>query len=137
MICVTNTEVIKMCNKQLFYEKIILLANVWQIIIMCPISSSSRETSPVLAEGEERRDYYGNEDAANQATDNGEVLSCVSYLAFCILYFIFFIWRNFRFFHICPWYKSKISPHDNFSPHISFVIFATNMRYGIREYRAT
>ena len=34
-----------------------------------------RETSPVLAEGEERRDYYGNEENANQASnDRGEQL---------------------------------------------------------------
>ena len=37
--------------------------------------------------------------------------------------------RNFRFLHICHAYKFEISPHDNFSPHISYVIYVTNMRY--------
>ena len=51
------------------------------------------ETSPVLAADEERRDYYGNEEAANQANDRGEFLSCIFaffILCFicCILYFV-------------------------------------------------
>ena len=50
------------------YSRKVLFGNIlWPIFF-------PRETSPVLAEGEERRDYYGNEEAPNQSSDRGEFL---------------------------------------------------------------
>ena len=40
------------------------------------------------------------------------------------------IWINFRFLHICHVFNLKFLHMTNSSPHISFVIFVTNMRYG-------
>ena len=61
----------------------------------------SSETSPVLAEGEERRDYYGNEEDANQANDRGKFLSCI--FVFHILHFVFHILHFvFCMYHINP-----------------------------------
>ena len=64
------------------------------MVVHCAVYHSvthflASETSPVLAADEERRDYYGNEEAANQANDRGEFLSCV--FVFHILNFVFHI----------------------------------------------
>ena len=81
-------------------------AKMLWLVVHCAVYYSvthflARETSPVLAEGEERRDYYGNEEDANQANDRGEFLSCI--FVFHILHFVFHILHFvFCMYHINP-----------------------------------